>query len=112
MPRAPPLHPWEYPERPWSRIHLNYSGPFLEHKIMYLVMVDTFSKCVEIHVVQKATSAVTIAKYRETFATHGLPEVIVTDNGICFTKSDFKSFVKECGAKHYVNYISPVSFSH
>ena len=23
-----PLHPWEWPPKPWSRIHLNYAGPF------------------------------------------------------------------------------------
>jgi hypothetical protein len=98
MPAAPPLHPWEYPERPWSRIHLDYAGPFLGN--MFLVIVDAFSKWVEIHVVQKSTSAVTISKCRQTFATHGLPEVIVSDNGTCFTSSEFQSFVKECGAKH------------
>ena len=25
-PRAP-FHPWEWPEQPWSRIHLDFEGP-------------------------------------------------------------------------------------
>ena len=98
MPAAPPLHPWEYPERPWSRIHLDYAGPFLGK--MFLVIVDAFSKWVEIHVVEKASSSATILKCRETFAIHGLPEIMVSDNGTCFTSSEFQSFVSECGVKH------------
>ena len=98
MPAPPPLHPWEYPEQPWSRIHLDYAGPFLGH--MFLVIVDAYSKWVEVHVVKKGTSSATIAKCRQTFATHGLPEVIVSDNAACFTGSEFKLFVKECGCKH------------
>ncbi len=28
-PPTAPLHPWEWPESPWSRIHVDYAGPFL-----------------------------------------------------------------------------------
>lgn len=42
MPPVVPVHPWEWPETPWSRIHLNYSGPFLGK--MFLVIVDEHSK--------------------------------------------------------------------
>ena len=28
-PPAAPLHPWEWPSKPWSRIHLDFAGPFL-----------------------------------------------------------------------------------
>ena len=23
-----PLHPWEYPSRPWQRLHIDFAGPF------------------------------------------------------------------------------------
>ena len=42
---APPkalLHPWEYPQRPWSRIHIDHAGPFLGH--LFLIIVDAYSK--------------------------------------------------------------------
>ena len=26
-PTKAPLHPWEYPQRPWSRIHIDHAGP-------------------------------------------------------------------------------------
>ena len=28
---AAPLHPWEWPEKPWSRIHIDHAGPFMGH---------------------------------------------------------------------------------
>ena len=28
-PPVAPLHPWEWPQRPWTRLHIDYAGPFL-----------------------------------------------------------------------------------
>ena len=78
-PALAPLHPWEWPERPWTRLHLDYAGPFLGR--MFLVLVDAHSKWMDVIPVHAATSAVTIEKLRVVFATRGLPERIVTDNG-------------------------------
>ena len=41
-----------------------------------------------------ATSSATIEKLRIVFATNGLPERIVTDNGVVFTSDEFESFLK------------------
>ena len=41
-PEVAPLHPWEWPQRPWSRLHIDYAGPFLGK--MFLVTTDAFSK--------------------------------------------------------------------
>ena len=30
-PEKTPLHPWEWPEKPWSRLHIDFAGPFLNH---------------------------------------------------------------------------------
>ena len=79
LPPKVPLHPWEWPEHPWSRIHVDYAGPFLGK--WFLLMVDAHSKWIEVGIVSSATSTSTIEKLRAIFATHGLPEVIVSDNG-------------------------------
>ena len=34
--------PWHWPTRPWSRLHIDFAGPFLNH--MYLILVDSHSK--------------------------------------------------------------------
>ena len=39
-------------------------------------------------------------KMRVTFATHDLPEIFVTDNGLVFTNQEFETFCKRNGNKH------------
>ena len=55
-----PMHPWEWPERPWARVHMDYAGP-IQGK-MLLVIVDAHSKWLEAHIVHTANSRATIEK--------------------------------------------------
>ena len=34
-PPPSPLQPWLWPSRPWSRLHIDYAGPFLGHVFGY-----------------------------------------------------------------------------
>ena len=97
-PSSAPLHPWEWPGKPWVRLHVDYAGPFLGK--MFLVIVDAHSKWIEAFPMNQSTSAATIEKLRQTFATHGLPEILVSDNGTCFTSALFKTFLKNNGIRH------------
>ena len=47
-----------------------------------------------------ATSAITIEHLRFIFATHGLPEMLVSDNRSVFTSTEFSEFVKHNGIRH------------
>ena len=98
MPPAVPLHPWARPSKPWSRVHVDYAGP-LEGK-MFLVIVDAYSKWMEVHATSSSTSATTIELLRKTFASLGLPEVLVSDNGTTFTSEEFAEFLKKNGIRH------------
>ena len=98
-PPAVPMHPWEWPENPWERIHLDYAGPFLGK--MFLVIVDTHSKWMEIEVVSSGTTQATVEHLRTMFARFGLPKVIVTDNGSCFTSSEFTEFLRQNHIRHF-----------
>lgn len=71
-PAAAPLHPWEWPLSPWSRLHLDYAGPFQGR--MFLVLVDAHSKWLDIMPVKNTTATETIEKLRSVFATHGIPD--------------------------------------
>lgn len=97
-PPKAPLHPWEYPTRPWSRLHIDYAGPKLGH--MFLVVVDARTKWLEVILMKTATSATTIEKLRAMFAVHGLPDTIVSDNGSVFTSTEFAEFTKFNGIRH------------
>ena len=50
MPATAQLHPWEFPGKAWSRIHVDYAGPVLGH--MFLFIVDAYSKWVDIHMMK------------------------------------------------------------
>jgi len=54
----------------------------------------------EVKTVTSATSKATITQLRSIFATHGLPEVLVTDNGTPFTSNEFQELMKANGIRH------------
>ena len=57
---------------------------------MFIVLVDAHTKWMDIHMISSATTQVTVD--RSSFATVGLPEVLVTDNGTPFTSAKFEHF--------------------
>ena len=48
---------------------------------MFLILIDSHSKWMDVHTVPSATSHSTISVLRTIFASHGLPEILVSDNG-------------------------------
>ena len=49
---------------------------------------------------QTAVSLMTIEKMHSVFATHGLLEMLVTDNGTVITSEEFKKFMDKNGIQH------------
>nr|XP_047141340.1 uncharacterized protein K02A2.6-like [Hydra vulgaris] len=90
-------HPWEYPSRPWERLHIDHAGP-MNGKI-FLVVVDSFSKWIEVEVVGSTGAKTTIRVLRRLFSTHGLPRVIVSDNGSGFSSEEYKQFLSSNNIK-------------
>ncbi|XP_029551127.1 uncharacterized protein K02A2.6-like [Salmo trutta] len=93
-----PLHLWEWPDHPWSRLHIDFAGPFMGH--MFLVMVDAHSKWLEAHIMSNITATTTIEKLRQVFSTHGLPDSLVSDNATTFTCDLFQEFMRRNGIRH------------
>nr|VZI34367.1 unnamed protein product [Spirometra erinaceieuropaei] len=96
-PRQPPV-PWEPPERPWSRVHIDFAGPL--NGVSYLILVDAYSKWPEIAPLNPATASATITFLRRIFSQHGLPEVLVSDNGSQFTSSTFEDCCRQHNIQH------------
>lgn len=96
-PASAPLHPWEWPEKPWRRLHIDYAGPFMGK--MFLVIVDAHSKWLDVFSVNSSTSTVTVNCLRNSFSTHGIPE-IVSDNAQCFVSDHMKEFMSRNGITH------------
>jgi len=64
------------------------------------MFIDAHSKWMEVEIVNSATAPATIEHLRMIFARLGLPEVMVTDNGTCFTSSEFQEFAQRNNIRH------------
>lgn len=97
MPRAP-VHPWETTRAPWCRLHIDFAGPFQGKT--FLIIVDSYSKWLEVIAVSSMTSLTVINALRRLFATHGLPDAVVSDNGPQFTSAEFREFLEANLIRH------------
>ena len=70
-PPSAALHPWLWPTRPWTRLHIDFAGP-MEGK-MFLVVVDAHSKWIEVISMSTTTAELTIQHLRQLFARFGIP---------------------------------------
>ncbi|VDL92053.1 unnamed protein product [Schistocephalus solidus] len=89
--RQPPL-PWQTPDRPWSRVHVDFTGPI--DGVSYLLLVDAYSKWPEMAPLNPATTPATITVLRRIFRQPGLPDILTSDNGSQFTSSAFEEFCR------------------
>jgi hypothetical protein len=96
-PAIAPVHSWEYPTAPWERLHVDFAGP-MDGKF-FLIVIDAYSKWLEVETVPSPSSGSVISKLQKLFATHGLPLVIVSDNGSAFISEEFKAFLKSNGVR-------------
>ncbi|XP_032091769.1 uncharacterized protein K02A2.6-like, partial [Thamnophis elegans] len=97
-PPSSPSREWEMPRGPWSRLHIDFAGPF--HGQVFLIVVDAYSRWVEVLLMHSTTSDSTVRALRRLFATHGLPDTVVSDNGPQFTATTFQTFLAELGIRH------------
>ena len=68
--KAPPIthKPWPKSEQPWSRIHIDYAGPFED--FYYLIVVDSYFEWPEVLICRKSTTATTINFLHELFVRY------------------------------------------
>ena len=78
FPSRAPLYPWKWPAKPWERIHIDF---FEKGKLNFLIVVDAYSKWLEVTPMGSMTSLKTIEVLRSLFARYGIPEEVVSDNG-------------------------------
>ena len=91
-------HPWAKPSGPWERIHLDFCGPF--YGFMWLVVIDAFSKWIEIKRMSSTKSGPVIRELRELFSRFGLPKIVCSDNGPQLTSDEMKNFMTKNGINH------------
>ncbi|KAK3724232.1 hypothetical protein QZH41_002381 [Actinostola sp. cb2023] len=92
-----PMQSHQIPDRPWSCLS---SDLFTLHNKEYVVLVDSYSDFVEVRHLKTTTSATLIEFYKEQFSRHGIPDVLMTDNGPQYTSREFTDFAREWEFKH------------
>ena len=88
-----PLLPSTLPERPCQKVGVDICEFKNSH---YLVQVDYFSRYIDIAYLPGLMTAAVIGKMKNFFAQHGVPEVVVSDNGPQFSSSEFRAFSSCC----------------
>ena len=92
-----PMQTSRVPDRPWSRVAVDM---FTLHRKEYIILVDYYSDFVEVREVADTTSPTIIQFLKEQFIRHGIPDVIVSDNGPQLVSLEFRRFAEEWEFKH------------
>ena len=91
------LQPQELPSRPWQKIGADL---FVLGQQTFLIMVDYWSNFFEVVEIHRKTAQSVITQLRVQFARHGIPEVLITDNGSEFDNQEFKNFSSQWHFEH------------
>ena len=80
------------PTLPWQRVA---SDLFEWKKANYLLIIDYFSRWIEISKLELTTSSSVINHMQSVFARHGITETVVSDNGPQYSSEIFSQFANE-----------------
>ncbi len=89
------MMPTEFPPIPWSTVG---SDLFYIDNKQYLVIVDYYSRYLEVAKLTSTTSGAVIDHFKSIFARHGIPEVVRSDNGPQFASEIFRQFAQDWGS--------------
>ncbi len=95
-----PLIPSDLPGRPWQKVATDL---FDLNGTSYLLVVDYYSRYIEIAKLHSTTSTSIINHLKSIFARHGIPESVMSDNGPQYSAQIFKDFADQY---HFVHVTS------
>ena len=73
---------------------------FVFNGATYIVIVDYFSRYPEVIKLTSTTSQSIIGALKTTFARHGILEIVVSDNGLQYSSTEFADFAKAYSFSH------------
>ena len=92
-----PLKPYPVPTRPWQVVGTDLCEI---KKQDYLVIVDAYLGYPEVIPLSSQSSNAVIKEMKATFARHGIPDIVHSDNGPCYSSQEFADFKNKWGFKH------------
>ena len=97
---TPPVEPMiasELPDYPWQKV----GADLFELKgIKYLLLVDYFSRYIEVVKLSATTSGAIISVLKAIFSRYSIPERLISDNGPQFASREMKIFSVSYGFEH------------
>ena len=95
--RYEPMKSTELPSRPWEMLGTDLCQ-VKGHS--FLVVIDYYSRWLEIKLLKTTTSEAVIKKLKEIFAVHGIPDILLSDNGPQYMSHEFAEFSSQYGFTH------------
>ena len=92
-----PFIPSPLPNLPWQKIGTDL---FEWDKATYLLIIDYYSRWIEIAKLTGLSANSVINHTKSIFARYGIPETVVSDNGPQFSSEAYAQFALEYGFKH------------
>ena len=92
-----PLISTPLPQHLWEKVA---SDLFEMGGKTYLLVVDYFSRYVEVQTLSSTTSASVIRALKAIFSRHGIPTTLVSDNGPQYSSQEFQGFSQEYNFTH------------
>ena len=86
-----------FPNYPWERVAVDL---FELKGTNYILVVDYFSRCVEVKSHSSTTAAIVVAALKTILSRHGVPTVLMIDNGPQFSCKEMAEFSELYGFHH------------
>ena len=91
------MKPIPLPDRPWARLGTD----ILEFQKSYLVVVDYYSRWIEVKHLKTPSSTEVINRLKAMFTTFGVPDMLISDNGSQYTSEEFCNFAEDWRFSHH-----------
>ena len=96
-PAREPLLQSSLPDFPWERVATDL---FELDGTTYLLLVDYYSRYIEVQKLTSLTSASVITAMKAVFSRHGIPTTVVSDNGPQYSSQEMREFAESYGFTH------------
>lgn len=87
------------PTTAWEKVGIDFTS-FSEHNVHLLVVIDYYSRYVEVRTLTITDADRTIEALEDIFYRWGVPTIIISDNGQPFASKKFEDYMKARGIIH------------
>ena len=98
--KAEPIKPTSIPQTAWHTVEMDFGGPFPDGHYN-MVIIDTRTRYPVVENVASTSFKSIQEPMKHIFATYGVPQKIISDNGPPFNSTEFADFATQEGFRHH-----------